>query len=198
VVQVLVRFSSFLAILSTRRRLLAFMNLAFFWCLFLVLIAFDFLFPHPLYLGQHPSYLETFSEGNLAIKFLDIFFSNLVLSSFVFVTLPGVVFFPLSAGFLLFRAFVWGSLIRLLPTWAFLVVMPTLVLEGEAYVLAAIAGTVVGVSWIRSKWLYGEESLTRTEAFKKALKECILMYILVVIFLFIAAVVEVATLMAII
>jgi uncharacterized membrane protein SpoIIM required for sporulation len=122
-----------------------------------------------------------------------IFVFNFVLSAIIVVTLPGIVFFPLSAGFLLFRAVLWGLLLYGLPNWLFLAVLPTLVLEGEAYVFAGVAGAVVGVSWVRPKILYREGNLSGVEAFKKALRECLRLYFFVAVLLFVAAIVETAT-----
>jgi hypothetical protein len=122
--------------------------------------------------------------------FLVIFLSNLVLSSFVFVSLPGFVFFPLSSIVLFYRAFLWGLLLSFQPTWLFLVAIPVTVLEGEAYCLAATAGTIVGVSWLKSKWLYNEKIITKRGALREAINECGRMYMLVILFLLIAALIE--------
>lgn len=124
---------------------------------------------------------------------LGIFFFNLVLSAFVVVTLPGIMFFPLSIVFLLFRAVLWGLEQYFSPTWLFLVSLPTLALEGEAYVFAATAGTIAGASWIKPNWICPEEVISRSESFKKASKECLVLYILVAVFLFLAAVMETIT-----
>lgn len=124
-----------------------------------------------------------------------IFVFNLVVSSFVFVTVPGFVFFPLSAGFLLYRAFLWGLLVYALPVWAFVAALPIIVLEGEAYVSAAVGGTIIGVSWVKPLWLHRGDRLSRREALKAALKECLGIYVLVIILLFAAAVVETATIL---
>jgi hypothetical protein len=141
-----------------------------------------------------PPQFPTFFGGNILFTFLGIFVWNLVLSAFVFVTLPGFVFFPVSGGMLVYRGFLWGVLLRYEPTLLFLVVLPTLVLEGEGYVLAAVGGTVAGVSWVQPKWVYKEEGVTRGQAFWRALGECWKLYAFVVIILLVAAVVETATL----
>lgn len=123
-----------------------------------------------------------------------IFANNLVLSGFVLVTLTGLVFFGLSAFFLCFRALLWGMFFSGLSTPVFLVVLPTLVLEGEGYVLAATAGVVLGLSWLRPKSLRAGDELSRFEAVVQALKECVHIYVLVALILFVAAVVESVTL----
>jgi hypothetical protein len=124
---------------------------------------------------------------------LEIFLFNLFLSGFVLVTLSGLVFFALPVLFLLFRAMVWGVLLNGLPTPLFLFALPTLLLEGEGYVLAALAGVGLGLSWLKPKWAYKEEMLSRRESVMQALRDCLRIYVLVFMFLFVAAVVEAST-----
>jgi hypothetical protein len=126
-----------------------------------------------------------------------IFVFNLVLSGFLLVTLTGLAFFGLPLFFLCFRAFLWGALLNGLSTPMFLASLPTLILEGEGYVLAAFAGVNLGLSWFKPKWAYGGEELSRLGAFKKAFRDCALIYVLVATFLFVAAVVETMTLVLI-
>ncbi len=123
-----------------------------------------------------------------------IFIPNLVLSGFVWVTLTGLFFFGVPLFFLCFRAFLWGMLLSGLSTHMFLAVLPTLILEGEGYVVAALAGVNLGLSWIIPKWAYEEEKMSRFEAVKKALRDCLRIYVLVALLLFAAAVVETITL----
>jgi len=186
-------FRSGLAVVSLRGRLWAFLNLVFFVSVFGVAFAVELLFPPELLQGGQPQFPTVFG-GNIVFIFLGIFLSNLVLSAFVFVTLPGFVFFPFSGGMLVYRGFLWGVLLRYEPTLLFLVVLPTLVLEGEGYVLAAVGGTVAGVSWVKPKWVYKEEGVRRSEAFWRALGECWRLYAFVVVILLVAALVETATL----
>lgn len=132
-------------------------------------------------------------QGGLEVSpwlVLGIFFSNLVLSGFVLVTLSGLAFFVLPLVFLSVRGFLWGVLLNGLSTPMFLAAFPTLILEGEGYVLAALAGVNLGVSWFKPKWAYRGEGLSRRESVKMALKDCLHIYVLVAIFLFVAAVVE--------
>lgn len=79
----------------------------------------------------------------------------------------------------------------------FLVSIPTLILEGEAYALAAVAGTIVGASWLMPKRLYRQEDITRTQAFREALKESLRLYVLVIVLLLVAATAEAVTLLII-
>lgn len=189
----LIGFPSCLTVLSARGKLLAIMNLAFFGCVFVVVFASEFLLPPQPYLDAHPSFPRMLFDDNFFIMFFGMFLFNLVLSAFIVVTLPGFVFFPLSSAFLLYRAFVWGLLLRCQPTWIFIVALPTLVFEGEGYVFAAVAGTVVGASWVKPKWLYSDGSFTRVEALEKASRECLRVYVFVFFFLLVAAVVETLT-----
>jgi len=139
---------------------------------------------------------EVFSVGvtNAFLLFGVIFLFNLVLSGFVLVTLSGLAFFGLPLFFLSFRAFLWGMLLNGLSTPMFLAALPTLMLEGEGYVLAALAGVNLGLAWLKPKWAYGEAELSRLDAIKRALKDCARVYVLVAAFLLVAAVVETITL----
>jgi len=131
-------------------------------------------------------------EGGWVFTLSYVFIFNLVVSGFVLVTLSGILFFGLPVGFLLFRGFLWGVLLAGLPTPLFLVALPIVVLEGEGYVLACVAGVNLGLSWLSPRRAYGE-GLSREESFKRALKDCVRIYVLVVVFLFVAAVVETLT-----
>jgi len=129
---------------------------------------------------------------------LGIFLFNLGASAFAVVTLPGIAVFPLSVGFLLFRAVLWGLMLGFLPNWVLLTVLPTVILEGEAYVFACVGGVVVGASWVRPSLMYREGNLSRMEALRMGFWECLKLYVFVCVFLFAAAVVETATLLLII
>lgn len=174
-----------------RLQLLVAMSLIFFSCVFFSVLVFEWLFPHPLYFGSS----LPFSMGSSSIKvpflIFNIFFSNIFWSSFIFVTLPGFAFFPLSSAFLAYRAYIWGFLLSRQPTWLLLIAMPTVILEGLGYCFAASAGTIVGLSWINPKWVYGTLTPNRIEAVKRALKECLVNYFFATILLFSAAIVEV-------
>jgi hypothetical protein len=162
----------------------------FFCGVFVVVLVSDLFLP-----PASPSFgppFELMFGGNVLLTVLAIFLFNIVVSAFVVVSLPGFVGFPLSTVFLLYRAVLWGLLLHSQPTWVLLVALPTLVLEGEAYVLAAGAGTVVGVSWVKPRWVFDEE-LGRIKAFKKAFAECLKLYVFIVSLLFIAAIIETVT-----
>jgi len=123
-----------------------------------------------------------------------IFVFNLVLSGFLFLTLSGLAFFVLPLGLLSLRGLLWGVLFGGVSTPVFLVALPTLILEGEGYVLAALAGVYLGLSWLKPKWAYRGEDLSRLEGVKRALKDGARVYVFVVLLLLVAAVVETATL----
>jgi uncharacterized membrane protein SpoIIM required for sporulation len=108
------------------------------------------------------------------------------------VTLPGIAFFALSPLLLFVKGTLLGSSLANMPSWRVLVILPTLILEGEAYVLAGVAGVNLGLSWLRPWWLY-EGDIPRKEAFLKAWDECGHIYSWVTMILFLAAVMEVAT-----
>ena len=84
--------------------------------------------------------------GNVLLLIGMIFVFNLVLSGFVLVTLTGFVFFGLSVFFLSLRALLWWMLLNGLSTSLFLLALPTVILEGEGYVLAGLVGVSLGLS----------------------------------------------------
>jgi hypothetical protein len=180
-----------MSIVLRRRKLLAVFNLLYFSSIFVAALVAGFLFAPPVYVGGFPEIFGAFPFGDPVIGVVWIFVSNLVLSAFVMVTLPGLAFFPLSAVVLLVRAVLWGLFIYPLPVWAFLATLPALVFEGEAYVFAGVAGTTLGVSWFKPGWAYREESgLSRQDSLKRAFNEFKRMYLVVILLLFVAAVVE--------
>jgi len=169
------------------------MNCVFFASVFAVAIASELLLPPRLYSGWQARFPEVILDNSFAVVFIGIFLSNLILSAFVVVTLSGF-FFPISIVMLVFRGFLWGVFLAFQPTWLLLAAIPTIVLEGEGYALAAVAGTVVGVSWLKPKWIFKDENITRVEAFQKGLKECLVIYLLVGTILLVAAIIETVTL----
>lgn len=142
-------------------------------------------------------FIEDFSAtelSNMAFMVLSIFVFNLVLSGFLLSTLTGLVFFILPVGFLLFRALLWGALVNSLPTPLFLASFATLILEGEGYVLAGLAGVNLGLSWLKPELAIKGGKLSRSEAVKQTFKDCLRIYVLVALFLLAGAVVETITL----
>jgi len=173
---------------SSRWRLLSALNAVFFSVALGVGLSAGLVFPPPVYYGEPVYVLPQFLYSNIVLMFLFIFSFNLVVAAFGVVTLPGFLFFPLSAVLLTLRAVLWGLLLGPLPSGLFLDVLPTLVLEGEAYVLAAAVGMTIGYSWLRRS-----ADVSRYERFKGAFKRGMSAYVLVILFLVAAAAVESAT-----
>lgn len=123
-----------------------------------------------------------------------IFLSNLVVSGLFLTTFSGLVFFVLPFGVVLWRALVWGTLIVQLPSPQFFAAIPTFVLEGEGYVIAAVAGIILGLSWLKRDWVFRGENVSRRQALTAAFKECLRLYVWVTIFLLMGAIVETVTL----
>ncbi len=175
------------------RRMKAFACLSLlFWLVVLVsALARSFFSVPPFYeeVGFRASFL-VFGD-NWIFVVLGIFFFNLVLSAFVVVTLPGLVLFPLSVFFLLFRAAVWGELLAFASAMRFVVALPVLMLEGGAYVLAALAGSLLGLGWLMPEHqVYAGAGFSRRYAVGKAFREALNLYLLVTLLLLAAAVAE--------
>jgi len=183
------RLSSYVAVLSNRGKLLVFMNLLFFGSVFITVVVLNWYLPPPFY-GEHSSPFPHLLQYDPFWQFWIIFINNLIVSSFLIITLPGFAFFPLSGALLAFRAYIWGELIYNQPPFVLLAALPVIVLEGLAYTIAAVSGIVVGMSWIKPRWLY-TESVGRKTALKKSAKEFLILYLFIIFFLFIAAIAEV-------
>ncbi|RLF22621.1 MAG: hypothetical protein DRN15_08500 [Thermoprotei archaeon] len=131
-------------------------------------------------------YLVSLKLYNIAM--LVIFLANLIVGTLLTITLPSVM--P-GAGLLmlLWRAYMWGVIYNLAHLDILVAILPTLLLEAEGYVIALIGSFDIGLVLLRTR--RREE---RREAFIRSLKECISLYLLVIVFLSAAAVVEVFTL----
>jgi hypothetical protein len=125
--------------------------------------------------------------------FLFIFLFSLFVSGLLLTTLTGLVFFILPVVILVLRATLWGAILNQLPTPLFLASLPTLVLEGEGYVVASVAGIGLGLAWLKPGWMYEGEGFSRLEAFKAALREALYLYVWVGMFLLVSALVEAMT-----
>jgi len=165
-------------------------NVLFFSSILVFALWIQFQYPPTLYEGEPMEAPEIFLGGSLPIMVVNVFLFNLVVSAFIFVTLSGLLFFAFPVVVLMWRAALWGGLLNLLPTPLFLASLPRLVLEGEGYVLASVAGMTLGLSWLKPDWVYRSEGLSRQEALRMSLKESVYLYVLVVVFLLVAAVVE--------
>ncbi len=147
----------------------------------------------PVLLGEWGVDRGPVDAGSWIIMFVSVFLFNLVVSGFLLVTVSGLLFFGLSFGLLVVRGAMWGLMLNQLSTAAFLAAFPTLLLEGEGYVTAGLAGAVLGLSWLKPTWA-GWEDVSRWAALGQAAKECAYLYVLVVILLLAAAAAETATL----
>jgi uncharacterized membrane protein SpoIIM required for sporulation len=178
-------FKQATAFVFSRLKLLSVLNAIFFGVASLTGIIASFVIPVSVYYGQPVYVLPQSLYSNVALIFLFIFCFNLCVSSLAFVTLPGFLFFPLSSVFLGLRAVFWGLIFDSVPLGIFLVALPTAVLEGEAYVMAAAVGTTVGYSWLMQP-----RDLQRRKAFADALKKDVKAYAFVIFLLLAAAAVE--------
>lgn len=183
-------------VLSKKGKLFAAMNVLYFWSIFAVVLLARFLFKPMLYESMFLDVPEILVGVDWPIMVAGIFLFNLVLSDFLVVTLPGLAFFPLSTATLMYRAFLWGTFLSQLPTPLFLAALPTFILEGEGYVLASVAGIMLGISWLKPNWIFKKETPSRWKALKKASEECLRIYILMAMILFVAAVVETFTILS--
>jgi len=185
-------FGSCVFSLSRWSLLFVVVNFLYFWLIFagvfVAQIPSPALYELPLALDPFAGFME-----NPALLVIVIFLFNLVVSGFFVTTLPGLLFFALPFVVVSWRALVWGILLAQLPT-RFLLAMPTLILEGEGYVLGALAGVVLGLAWLKPRLVYPDETLSRSETVRLAFKECGRIYVLAVLVLFAAAVVETVTL----
>lgn len=177
--------------LSRRAKLLAMFNVAFFVSLFITVLLAEAFIPSTHFVDHPYPYAESYVGSDYYMLFVEIFAANLFLSAFVVVTLSGALFFPLSFISLIYRAALWGLLVCQMPSWLFLISLPVLVFEGEAYVIAAVAGTLLGISWVRPHMLY-HDRLTRKESLKMISKECFALYWIVIGLLLLAATIETA------
>jgi len=142
------------------------------------------------FLEIFPFVVEAYMSGNFPLAAALTFFINLILGSFVYITLLSLVipFGGIVMGCV--RAAAWGLLLA--PTSPELAspMIPhflTLILEGQGYIFAIFGATVhwKGVIWPRS---IGEEK--RSRAYLTGLKKTAQIYTLVALFLAISAVYE--------
>jgi hypothetical protein len=183
---------SCVSVISRRGKLIAFFNVVYFGAFFAVVLLSSLMFPPPLAEETPNTVWVPFSDNPFLLG-AGIFAWNLTVSAFAVVTLPGMLLFLWSPAFITYRAMLWGFLFYPLPGWAFAVALPTLIFEGEAYVFAAVAGTIIGFSWIKPKWMFRGEELSRWESLKRAFGEAKQLYKAVMLFLLVAAIFETVT-----
>ena len=184
-----VLFSLSLGSLLKRRSLFALINVLYFGSVLVAALVAGR--QYALCDGWGAEWDSAGAGGSVAL-FVSIFLFNLVVSSFILLTLTGLLFFALPTGILVARAALWGFMLNRLSTPAFFAALPTLLLEGEGYVIAGVAGANLGLSWLKPSWASGDV-VSRRDALRQAVKECAYLYVLVAVLLLAAAVVETFT-----
>ncbi|RLE76314.1 MAG: hypothetical protein DRZ80_01250 [Thermoprotei archaeon] len=121
------------------------------------------------------------------------FMVNYFIGALLSITLPG--FFFLTIPFAALRAMLWGVLFPIPLIHKFLPAIPTLILEGEGYAIAMAPGINISLAVLNPRKYYNVDS--RIKALLNALKEIPAYYLVIALVLFIAAIVEVATVFAI-
>ncbi|MGA9350501.1 MAG: stage II sporulation protein M [Anaerolineae bacterium] len=134
-----------------------------------------------------PGVVEAYRGGQFLAAVAQTFSINFFLGSLMVITLPACFFPP--AGILVgfWRAFLWGLLLAPTTPQFALVMIPhglTLLLEGQAYILAIFAACRLGqvLLWPESLGL-----TSRWRAYLAGLREMALVYILVAIVLLVSA-----------
>lgn len=128
--------------------------------------------------------------GQVLLAIALTFVVNLILGSIIFITLPSLVI-PFS-GLLLgaYRALMWGLILSPTAPELRAVMIPhslTLILEGQAYVLAMLAAYVQGRAFL---WPRSVGAATRRQGYGVGVKRSARVYLLVVLLLAVAAVYE--------
>jgi uncharacterized membrane protein SpoIIM required for sporulation len=141
-----------------------------------------------------PGLLQAISAGDVIKVILTIFVFNSILGSFLAITVLNLI--GIGTLVFIYRPIMWGLVYA--PTsphaaMLLLAVIPTLILEGVAYIIAFAASLDFVLAIAKPKAL-GEES--RFKAWKKAWIYNLKSYVLVLIMLFVAAVVESVTIIS--
>lgn len=133
-----------------------------------------------------------YSGGRILLAAALTFVVNLAGGSFASITLPSLII-PLS-GLLVgaYRAVLWGLLFSPTAVMGAGIVfqLPTLLLEGQAYVLTMLAAYAQGVAFLRPRSVGAE---THLRGYRVGVKRSIRIYVLVVIVLALAALYEAAS-----
>jgi len=141
-----------------------------------------------------PGLLQAIGAGDVIKVILTIFVFNSILGSFLAITLLNLI--GIGTLVFIYRPIMWGLIYApTSPSAAVLLiaVIPTLILEGVAYVIAFAVSLDFVLAIAKPKAL-GEES--RFKAWKKAWVYNLKSYVLVLIMLFVAAVVESVTIIS--
>ncbi|HID90569.1 TPA: hypothetical protein EYP44_01250 [Candidatus Bathyarchaeota archaeon] len=138
-----------------------------------------------------PGLLEAYmADPPLAVAYT--FSVNFLLGAVVTITVPGLLLFFLAPAMALLRAALWGVILSPASLLAALAV-PTLMLEGLGYVLAAVPSAYLGLSWLCPERAFPGLDLSRLEALRREAPDAAKAYLWVAIVLLIAAMVEVGT-----
>jgi hypothetical protein len=134
---------------------------------------------------------QAYVNAEVLTAILATFFVNLFIGSFGTITLPSLIL-PFS-GFLIgiYRAVLWGLLLSPAHPDMRLIMIPhsiTLILEGQAYILALLAAYIQGRAFLWPKTV-GFES--HAKGYVEGLKRTGRIYILIILTLAIAAIYEV-------
>lgn len=138
--------------------------------------------------GPLSSLGDAYGGGQILMAIVLTFVVNLVIGSIIWITLPSMVI-PFS-GLLLgaFRAVIWGLLFSPVPFERYLVPhWLTLIIEGQAYVIAMLAAYIQGIGLLMPSRL-GASS--RRGGYLEGLRLTIRLYALVAALLVVAAVYE--------
>ena len=134
---------------------------------------------------------QAYVNAQLLTAILATFFVNLLIGSFASVTLPSLVI-PFSGILVgIYRAILWGLLLSPANPDLRLAMIPhslTLILEGQAYILAMLAAYIQGRAFLWPKSV-GLES--RAKGYLEGLKRTGKLYLLIILTLAIAAIYEV-------
>jgi hypothetical protein len=143
------------------------------------------------FVSSNPGLFQAIGAGKILTIIATIFGINSIIASFLSITVPNIV--GLGTIVFIYRPIVWGLLyapINFQAAILLLYVIPTLLLEGIAYVIVFTASLDLPLSIVKPEKF---EEKSRLKAFKKAWIYNLKSYVLVLIVLFIAAVVETAT-----
>lgn len=173
---------------------------AMFYGLVTVSMAYVYIFPdiqrelletvRTEFMELFPSVVEAYTSGNFPLAVALTFSINLILGSFVYITVLSLVipFGGVVLGFI--RAVGWGLLLA--PTspelaWVMIPHSLTLILEGQGYILAMFAAYIQWKGVVQPKSI-GKEK--RLEAYLTGIKETIHIYVLVALVLAVSAIYE--------
>jgi len=139
-----------------------------------------------------PGLLQAYMN-NPVVAVAYTFIINLVVGTMLWITLPGLIFFPLAPLAAFYRAFAWGIIFAPTDIPLFVRALPTVLAEGFGYILAVVPSVRLGLAWLVPKRAYQEKPLTRVQALRKAFAELGPAYLIVALTLLAAAIIEVAS-----